>query len=102
MNDLFLIGKNAEDNWRIIKESDGNWTWFHINSFPSCHVIIKDSDPSTENILEAARLCKYNTNYMNVRNVKVVYTKVNNLRIDRDRIGSVSIISKRKCNYVID
>lgn len=98
---MFLIGKNAEDNWRIIKESEGEWLWFHLNSFPSCHVIIQDSDPTAENILEAAKLCKFYSKYKHIRNIKIVYTNVNNLRFG-ESIGSVHVISKRKCNYVID
>ena len=97
----FSVGKNAQDNWRIINESDDEWLWFHLNSFPSCHVIIKSCNPSTEEILEAARICKRNSKYKNVRNIKVVYTHVKNLRYG-DEPGSVNIISKRRCNYVID
>jgi len=29
----YEVGKNAEDNWRIVKESEDNWLWFHLNSF---------------------------------------------------------------------
>jgi len=31
----YELGKNAEDNWRIVEESEDNWLWFHLNSFPS-------------------------------------------------------------------
>lgn len=96
----FEIGKNAEDNWRIIKESSGDDLWFHLNSFPSPHVILRNDVDVTEYILECAKLCKLNSKYKNIRNIKIVYTRVDNLEFG-DKVGSVNFISKRKCNYVI-
>ena len=39
LNIKFLVGKNANDNFNIIDQSDENDLWFHINDAPSCHVI---------------------------------------------------------------
>ena len=42
-NIQIIIGENAEENWKII-DFNSNYTWLHLNSFPSCHVIIQSDD----------------------------------------------------------
>jgi predicted ribosome quality control (RQC) complex YloA/Tae2 family protein len=37
---IYWLGKNAQDNWDIIKKSQDNWLWFHLDKFPSGHVVI--------------------------------------------------------------
>lgn len=95
-----VIGSNAQENWGIIKDSDLSHIWFHLNSFPSPHVIIRSSNPSDEQVVDAAYLCKSRSKYKNVKNVKVVYTRIANLELAGE-VGSVNIISKRKCKYII-
>ena len=67
-----IIGQNAQENWNIIDFNSG-FIWLHLNSYPSCHVIIKDDNPSQEILMFAAELCKENTKYRNLRNLKVWY-----------------------------
>jgi len=95
-----VIGSNARENWDIIKDSDLSHIWFHLNSFPSPHVIIRSSDPSDDQVIEAAYLCKSRSKYKNLNNIKVVYTRIANLEL-AEEVGSVNIISKRKCKYII-
>ena len=94
-----LCGKNDLDNWKIISDSDTSHTWLHLNSFPSPHVIIRSENPSKDEIEYAAKLCKEKSKFKNVRNLKVVYTKVGNLSFGSET-GSVVFGSKRKCSYV--
>lgn len=94
-----IIGKNAQENWDII-DFDSDDIWLHLNSFPSCHVIIKDNDPDIETITYAAKLCRDNTKYKNLKNLKVCYTKCNNLNKGKDP-GSVTYKSKRKVNTIL-
>ena len=93
-----VIGSNAQENWKIIRESEPSHVWFHLNSFPSPHVIIRSDNPTPSEIEAAAILCKSRSKYKNVRNIKVVYTKVDNLELG-DEVGSVHIISERGCKY---
>lgn len=95
-----VIGSNAKENWDIIKNSEPGHIWFHLNSFPSPHVIIRSHEPTEFEIMEAAYLCKDNSKYKNIRNIKVVYTRVHNLELAKE-VGSVHIISKRRCEYII-
>jgi len=93
-----IIGENAKDNWDIIDFESDN-IWLHLNSFPSCHVIIEDNSPSEHVINYAAKLCKQHTKYRNLKNLKICFTKCNNLVKGAD-IGSVSYKSKRQVKYL--
>ena len=94
-----IIGQNAQENWNIIN-FNCDFIWLHLNSFPSCHVIIKDNNPDEEVLNYAAQLCKDNTKFKNLKNVKVCYTKCNNLKKGPD-VGSVIYKSKRQVKTVL-
>lgn len=98
MNTTIIIGENAQDNWDII-DFESEYIWLHLNSFPSCHVIIKNTNINNNILLYAAHLCKHYTKYRNLKNVKVCYTKCNNLKKGSD-IGSIVYKSKRKVNTI--
>lgn len=94
-----IVGQNAQENWDII-DFESNKLWLHLNSFPSCHVIINNSDPTDDILLYAANLCKNNTKYKNLKNLKVCYTSCNNLKKGSD-MGSVIYKSKRKVKTIL-
>jgi|TARA_B110000967_G_C18845577_1_gene541768 predicted ribosome quality control (RQC) complex YloA/Tae2 family protein len=94
-----VLGENAQDNWDII-DFNSNHIWLHLDSFPSCHVIIQHESPDNEVIMYAAELCKSKTKYKNLKNVKVCYTKCSNLVKGTD-IGSVIYKSKRQVKRVM-
>lgn len=94
-----IIGQNAQENWNIIN-FNCDFIWLHLNSFPSCHVIIKDNNPDEEVLNYAAQLCKDNTKFKNLKNVKVCYTKCNNLKKGPD-VGSVIYKSKRQVKTIL-
>ena len=96
---VIKIGKNQQENWDLIDSSYEKFTWLHLNSYPSGHVVIEDENPSSEVISAAASLCKENTKYRNLKNVKVAYTLIGNLKKGKE-IGSVYYQSNRKVKYV--
>ncbi len=83
-----IIGQNAKENWNIIN-FNCDFIWLHLNSFPSCHVIIKDNKPDEEVLNYAAQLCKDNTKFKNLKNVQVCYSKCNRLKKD---LGVVKVV----------
>ena len=97
-NKKIIIGQNASENWDIIDFKSDN-IWLHLNSFPSCHVIIEDKSPPEEVINYAAMLCKENTKYRNLKNLKINYTHINNLR-KVGKEGTVEFISNRKVSTI--
>ena len=98
-NDIqIIIGQNAEENWNIINFGC-DFIWLHLNSFPSCHVIIQDNNPNKDVLNYAAQLCKNNTKFKNFKNLKICYTTCNNLKKGFD-IGSVIYKSNRQVKYL--
>ena len=94
---LCKIGGNAIENWELLEKAKENNLLFHLSSFPSCYVIcetLNDDDIKLEIIKECALLCKNNTKYRNLKNIKVDYTTCNNV-IKGDKIGEI-IYKKNK------
>jgi predicted ribosome quality control (RQC) complex YloA/Tae2 family protein len=98
-NIIYKIGQNSNENWKLV-ESCETFTWLHLNSFPSGHVIIETDEPSKEELIFAAELCKNNTKYRNLRNLKICYTNCGNL-IKGNNEGSVLYKSNRRVKYIV-
>ena len=103
-NITYIIGENAQDNWDIFdiyKKENDKYIWFHLNSFSSAYVImlstINDINKSQINnyLYYGAELCKNNTKYRNLKNLKIIYTTLNKLS-KSDTIGEVIISGKSK------
>jgi predicted ribosome quality control (RQC) complex YloA/Tae2 family protein len=93
----FQIGKNAYDNFDIIKAADPNDLWFHINELASCHVIANMPDDIIFNkkqnmyiIKQGAILCKQNSKYKSQKKLNIVYTQIKNITL-ADTPGSVNL-----------
>ena len=95
----FKVGQNAKENWELLS-LDENYTWFHLKSFPSCHVVIEKKDTTQEDIINGANLCLENTKYRNLKNIKVNYTLLKNIK-KADKVGSVHFVSNRKVNTIM-
>ena len=99
INDItYKIGKNAQDNTNLIKDSDPNWFWFHLDKFPSCHVVLCKEEVTNTEIIQAATLVKENSKYK-FNNIGICYCKINNL-IHGKEPGSVSYKSNRAVNVI--
>ena len=94
------IGKNAIENWQLLDESKPEYMFFHLAYFPSCYVILKcNSDPGGDIIKECALICKENTKYKNLKDIKVDYTRCDNV-IKGGNVGEVYYRSTRKVNQI--
>jgi predicted ribosome quality control (RQC) complex YloA/Tae2 family protein len=93
-NTIYRIGKNAPDNTQLIKDSDNDWFWFHLDKFPSCHVVICKTELTNDDILTACNLVKENSKYK-FSNIGICYCKIKNL-IHGEEPGSVSFKSNRQ------
>jgi predicted ribosome quality control (RQC) complex YloA/Tae2 family protein len=95
----YWIGKNAQDNWNCIQNSNPNWLWFHLDKFPSAHIIIcKDNDINQEDIDFAVKLVIENSKYK-FNNIGVVYCKIDNLVLGIE-VGSVTFKSNNKVTKI--
>lgn len=105
----YIIGQNASENFKIIDDanndayndaqsdahSDANeyYMWFHIDGYPSCHVICKIPDNLSKKdflkiIKRGALCCKEHSKYRTEKSVSVIYTYLKNVK-KTDIIGSV-------------
>eukprot|EP00913_Durusdinium_trenchii_P011834 g11116.t1 len=80
-----VIGQDAQDNWNILSAAKGKHWFFHLTDFPSCYVILECNDPTMEEKLECARLCRDNTKHKLSGAVKVDVTQCGNVKFDRKR-----------------
>ena len=97
----YIVGKNKEDNWKIYKESNQNYTIFHLDKFSSPYVIVNIpiNDLTAAQINNAAQLCKSNSKYKNLPNLGVMYTSISNTKLGTN-IGSFVVTSRRKTKVI--
>ena len=89
------LGENAKENWDLLKNSDQNYWWIHLDAYPSGYVIIEDEDPPEEVIQDAMLICKDNTKYKKIRNLYFCMTQIKNLKKE-EKLGEVSFKSNKK------
>ncbi|ARF09210.1 protein of unknown function DUF814 [Catovirus CTV1] len=94
-NDIELeiyMGENAKDNWDIIDMSSQNDIWFHLESHPSPHVMLKlpnnIKNISKQTIMFCAAICKQNSKLANSSKISVIYTERKNITKGKN-VGSV-------------
>ena len=99
-NYIGKLGENADENWRMFDASNSTHLFLHLSSFPSGYFIIQcDDTPLMEEISEAALICKQNTKFRNLKNIKVDYTTCDNLKKGKV-VGEVQFISNRKVKQI--
>jgi hypothetical protein len=107
-NIKYIIGINSKDNWDILdiyNKINKEYIWFHLNSFPSCYVIMcydiklnndnLDKDVIEELLYFGANICKDNTKYKNFINIKICYTELKKLT-KTNKVGEVIVSGKKK------
>ncbi len=95
----YIVGKSAEDNWRIIQAADKDYYWIHANNIPSTHVIICiDVEPLKEEIDYACALCKKYTHAITASKspIKYIGTLINNIKLG-SKPGEVTFKTASAC-----
>ena len=96
------LGTSAKENWNILSESEPYNLFFHLSSFPSCYVILECNEDTIINndiLQECAKICKLNTKYKNMKNIKVDYTRCDNV-MKAKNVGEVFYKSNRKVKQI--
>jgi predicted ribosome quality control (RQC) complex YloA/Tae2 family protein len=101
INYTIKIGQNAKENWELIDNSEPFDLWFHLDNYPSSHVIISqnlNSDPEifypNQIIALAADYCKTHSKKKSTTKVKIVYTQVQNITKGKE-VGSVFVSDEK-------
>ena len=102
-NDIeYCIGQTAKENWELLEtlqQENSDYIWFHLNSFPSPYVIMKSdlmeiSEQShSDYLIYGATLCRDNTKYRNLKDLKICYTRLKKLKRG-SKVGEVIIKGK--------
>lgn len=97
----YSIGKNAEHNSEIISLSSPDDLWFHLDNYPSAHVILHIPDGILLNkknkhkiIVQGAVLCKANSNKKSDKNVCISYAPIKHVHLT-DIPGQVTLSEKK-------
>ena len=89
---IIRVGENAQENWDLIDDSSQNDLWFHVEGFPSCHVVLCVGDrrksPHKTVINFCASLCKEGSKMSNCKNIKIIYTEIKHVT-KADLVGAV-------------
>ncbi len=102
-------GKNAKENWTLIENASPDDLWFHIDDYPSTHVILEYHESDKINIEdyidECIKLCvektpKIKSYVPKINKVKVIYTKVENIKKGKS-VGEVIILNHHLVKYKI-
>ena len=100
------VGKNAEENWKLLDESNDNNLFFHLTYFPSCYVILQCDENIVYNenykdiLKKCSEICKENTKFKKLPNLRVDYTFCNNIE-KGNNIGEIFYKSLRKTKEII-
>jgi predicted ribosome quality control (RQC) complex YloA/Tae2 family protein len=90
------VASSAQENWDLLKSSDKDHMWFHLNKITSPYVVIKHCNPPYSAIIRACELCKEYSKWNG--SVKVIYTHIRNVS-KGDKIGQAVV--KGKTNFVV-
>jgi len=96
----FIVGKNAADNFDIIDDATSRDIWFHIENEPSGHIVAKmpeielNKKQLRQIITQGAVVCKENSKFKSMKNVKIVFTYVENV-VKMDIPGSVMLLKSK-------
>ncbi len=78
---IILVGKNNKQNEYLTnKLAARDHIWFHTKDIPGSHVVIRNTDPTEETILEAAHLAAYFSKAKNSSSVPVDFTKIRHVK----------------------
>lgn len=91
------LGQNAIENDFILSKAKQNNWWFHLDSFPSGHCIIFSEEINNEVINIAANMVKDNSKYKNLKNLKIIYLQVKNIKKTNE---PGKVILKKNGNYI--
>lgn len=95
----FVVGRSAEENWKIISEADKDFYWVHASSVPSAHVIIEIDKPLDEELQYACELCRNQTKKIKGSSIKFVVTQVKNIKFG-SKPGEVYFKDDKKLQFI--
>lgn len=98
---IILVGKNNKQNeYLTMKLARKNEIWLHTKDIPGSHVVIRDSKPSEQTLMEAATLAAYFSKSQNSSSVPVDYTAIRHVKKPNGAKPGYVIYDNQKTIYV--
>ncbi len=92
----FLVGKSAEENWKIILGANKDHYWIHADGVPSSHIIIEIDEPLEDELIYACKLCKEQTKKIKDVSTTFVTTQIKNIKLG-SKPGEVYFKDSKQC-----
>lgn len=100
---IVMAGRNNNENdWLTLKHASSNDIWFHTKDIPGSHVILftDGSEPSEEELFQAASIAAYHSKGNSSANVPVDYTKVRYVKKPAGAKPGMVIFTHNRTLYV--
>lgn len=94
---IIKVGKNNIQNDYILKNSNRNDYWFHVQTYHGSHVVVNTQNLRDELIVLAATLAAHFSQAKDAKNVTVDYTQVRNVK----RTGSKGLVLLKEFDSVV-
>lgn len=102
----YYVGRSAKENWQLLDDSkniNGDYIWFHLNSFASPYVIMYTTINEllerglkiTQYIEFGARLCHLSSKFKFLKNIKIMYIPVRQVT-KTQKLGEVEVNGRAK------
>lgn len=95
-----LIGKSAQENWELIDQAENDWWWFHLDKFPSAHVIVPWNPLTKNDLIKAALAAKESSKAAKgLKRTKVIFCQIKRVKkgtkvgevITQGRVSSIFV-----------
>jgi len=87
------VGRNAEDNWELLRAAKNKHWFFHLTDHPSAYVVLEcEGEPTDEEKLRCAEICRDSSKMKLSGTIKVDATTCGNVSFGRrkDEVGECS------------
>jgi predicted ribosome quality control (RQC) complex YloA/Tae2 family protein len=95
----FVVGRSAEENWKIIIQADKDYYWVHANGYPSSHVIIEIDEPLNDEIQYACQLCINQSKKISKLKPSFIITQIKNIKLG-SKPGEVYFKDDKKISHI--
>ena len=98
-----LVGRNNKENdWLTLKKASSSDIWFHTKDIHGSHAVLllDGSEPSEEDLFEAASIAAFHSKASGSENVPVDYTKVRYVKKPNGAKPGMVIFTHNRTLYV--
>ena len=89
------VGQNDRENDELIKTSNQDYIWVHLENQPSPHAVIESTSPDSSSINDALQLVKFFSKAKSSNSVNTISSKIRDVhRVDPKKHPGLVTLSK--------